>query len=108
MELNSVSRLPCPLDIIAVAINDRNNAPHCGIAYTSAAGAVQFCDMQFEHQLGVRLLPHNYFWAKVSLAPEEVLQVSVFVELIIEQEKQQPLPYSFLYARDGFDVTGRI
>ncbi len=108
MELNRVSQKPCPVDIIAVAINGKNSAQHCGIVYTNAAGAVQFCDMQFEHRLGVGFPPDNYFWAKVRLAVEEVLQIAVFVEMIIKQHNKRPLPYSFFYARDGFDATGQI
>jgi hypothetical protein len=108
MELNNVSDRPCPHDIIAVAINDENSAPHCGIIFTNEVGTVQLCDMQFEHRLGVRSPPDRYFWAKVRLAVEEVLQISVFVELIIEQHDTRPLPYSFLHVQNGFDATGRI
>jgi hypothetical protein len=64
--------------------------------------------MQFEHELGVRSPPDHYFWAKVRLAVEEVLQIAEFVELIIEQHNTRPLPYSFLHVQDGFDATGRI
>ena len=108
MELNKFAERACPPDIIAVAINGRNKAPHCGVVYTSATGAVQLCDMQFEHQLAVGAPPDRYFWAEVKLEPEEVLQVAEFVEFIIEQHNLRPLPYSFLYTPDGFDVTGRI
>jgi hypothetical protein len=108
MQLSRISERACPPGIIAVAINGRNNEPHCGVVYTSAAGAVQLCDMQFEYQLGVGPPPQHYFWVEVRLDPEEILQVTVFVELIIEQHNQRPLPYSFLYTPDGFDVAGRI
>jgi hypothetical protein len=109
MQLNRVSERSCPPNIIAVAINDENDNPHCGIVYTDAGGDVRLCDMQFEHRLGVRSPPARYYWAKVCLAVEEVLQIAVFVELIIEQHnKNRRLPYSFLHAPDGFDATGRI
>jgi hypothetical protein len=108
MELNRIVSLPCPLGIIAVAINGENDAPHCGILYTSTAGAVRLCDMQYEHQLGVRPPPNYYLWTEVRLDDEEVLQVSAFVEMIIEQHQTNPLPYSFLYSPNGIDVTGRI
>jgi hypothetical protein len=42
------------------------------------------------------------------VALSAILQVSEFVELVVEQHKAHPLPYSFLYATDGFDVTGQI
>ena len=89
MELNRISERACPPDIIAVAINGRNKAPHCGIVYTSAAGLVHLCDMQFEHQLGVGTTPDHYFWTAVRLEPEEIMQVAEFVELIIERLTSQ-------------------
>src|ERR1700730_9302675 len=106
MELNKFATKACPPNIIAVAINGQSKEPHCGIVYPTASGRVQLCDMQFEHELGVRSPPAHYFWARVTLAPDEVLQVAEFVELVIEQHKQEPLRYSFLYTPDGFDVTG--
>ncbi len=88
MVLNKVSETPCPPDIIAIAINGKNRAQHCGIIYTDSVNGVQFCDMQWEHELGVGPPPNLYFWNKVRLAPEEILQVSAFVEMVIAQEKQ--------------------
>lgn len=108
MLLNRFSEVACPADLIAVAINRNNKEPHCGIVYPDAAGQVLMCDMQFEHQLGLRRPPNDYIWVPVRLEPEEVIQIAEFVELVIEQHRLHPLRYSFSYAPDGFDVTGRL
>lgn len=110
MELHKISEKPCPLDIIAVAINGRSSAPHCGLIYTNSIGAVQICDMRFEDDLNVGAPPQEYFWAAVWLEREEVFQVSEFIEFVVEQHNKRrlPLPYSFVYTPDAFDVTGSI
>jgi hypothetical protein len=108
MELRSFAQTPCPADIVAVAINNNEAAPHCGIVYTDANGAVRLCDMQYENTLENGDVPPHYFWAKIRLDDQEVLQVAVFVELVIQRAKTSPLPYSTIYSPDGFDITGRI
>lgn len=108
MELRRFSQLSCPAGIIAIAINGNNAEPHCGIVYTNAAGATILCDMQYEHTLVVRQVPDHYFLAKVQLDAQEVLQIAEFVEFVIERHKATPLPYSFIYSPNGFDITGRI
>ena len=108
MHLRRLDEAPCPSDIIAIAINGNDKEPHCGILYTTAGNVVRLCDMKFEHLLGVRTPPPRYFWIDVKLDPVESLQIAVFIEMIIEREQFRPLPYSFLYTPDGFDLTGQI
>jgi hypothetical protein len=108
MELRKVADTPCPTDVIALAINNDNGRPHCGIVYTDAVGAVRLCDMRFEHCLSVGQLPNDFFWTRVRIDDTEAIQIAVFIEFIITREKQDPLPYSFVYSPNAFDVTGSI
>ncbi len=108
MELHKNADVSCPNDIIAVAINTNEKAPHCGIVFTDESGAVQLCDMQYEHTLAVRSLSEEYFWTSVKLEFNEVLLVSEFVRFVIERSEEHPPPYSFLYTYDGFDATGQL
>ena len=66
--------------------------------------------MRFEDDLNVGAPPQEYFWAAVRLEREEVFQGSEFIEFVVEQHNKRrlPLPYSFVYTPDAFDVTGSI
>src|SRR6516165_5898325 len=109
MELNKVLQKKCPTNVVAIAINNRPRAQHCGLIYTDHRTNVILCDMQWEHCLGVRTPPADYFWVRVKLSEDEVYLVSTVVDMIIAQHfGGAPIPYSTVYTRDGFDIVGRI
>lgn len=109
MEIHEVSDRPCPPQTIGIATNNNSGEQHCGVIYTSASGAVRLCDLKWEDFLAVRDVPNDYLWVKVALEEYEVVLISEFVEFIIRQHHRRlPIPYSFLYGRDAFDVAGRL
>src|SRR5262249_17026282 len=72
-------------------------------------GAIKLCDFKWENFLAVRDVPDDFLWVKVALEDYEVLQIAEFVEFVIRQHhRNQPAPYSFIYGRDAFDITGRL
>jgi hypothetical protein len=106
MDVYRVSAAPCPQGAIAIAINP--DKTHTGVVFEDQAGNVRLCDFMSERRLAVRQTPPEYFWTQVSLRPAEVEQISAFVEMVIDHARARPLPYSFMYTRDAFDVTGGI
>lgn len=108
MNLHSTEYNPCPTDIIGVALSPDRQSPHCGLVYTTTDGGVRLCELRRHHDLNVREVPPDYFWTPVKLRPAEVFQIAAFVDLVIAHHASRPLPYSFVYTQDAFDVTGTI
>jgi hypothetical protein len=108
MELNDVSDTPCPKGIIAVAINDEVDHPHCGIIFTYDDRDVVMCDMQWEDALAVRGVPQNYYWAKVPLKETQIAYVSQVLDMAIDQHHNKPVAYSTVFTPQGFDAIGRL
>jgi hypothetical protein len=65
--------------------------------------------MQWEHCLGVRTPPADYFWVKVRLDDYEVSLVSTVLDMVIAQHRGgTPIRYSTVHTPNGFDTVGRI
>ena len=62
----------------------------------------------WDKALRVRDLPADFFWTIVALLPNEIEPVAEFIEMVVEHHKHRPIPFSFIYKEDSFDVTGRI
>jgi hypothetical protein len=109
MELNDVSDVSCPKDIIAVAINDKPHRSHCGIIFTYDDRDVVMCDMQWENRLAVHNVPRsNYYWAKVPLGETQIAYVSQVLDMVFDQHHGKPVAYSTVFTPQGFDAIGRL